>query len=326
MPGELRRRELIDGKFIVTLTVDDSHDGWRADAYLKRQYPHFSRNKLQGLIDEGRIVTEGKRLKASTTLRPGDLIRVITEQTEEPPVDLSYGTLFEDDHILVIDKPGNLPVHPAGKFLFHSLLMMLRKERGRVYHLIHRLDRETSGVLLLAKDPETAGMLVREFRERRTEKRYWAVCQGHPKEDRFTIDADLGSAVGSEIRLKMQAFPKGKGEMDALTHFTVLRRAERATGENGAGPVSLIDCRLETGRQHQIRVHLAHAGHPIVGDKLYGAGDRAFLDHINRAQWADEIPERHALHSRFLKFYHERGGRWLEIESPLPEDMNRLLS
>ena len=345
MPGELRRRDLIDGKFIVTLTIDNSHDGWRADNYLKKQYGHFSRNKLQALIDEGRIVIDGKRLKASTTLRPGDELKVITEQTEEPPVDLNYGVLFEDEHILVIDKPGNLPVHPAGKFLFHTLLMNLRQTRGRSYHLIHRIDRETSGVLLLAKDPVTAGHLVREFRERRTEKRYHAVCEGHPNQDRFTVDADMGSAIGSEIRLKMQAFPKGTGEMDALTHFEVLKRSHHN--------VALLDCRLETGRQHQIRVHLSYIGHPLVGDKLYGAGDQAFLDHIHTKQWRAKLaakkllklgigsewsqdgetetapdeaaPQRQALHSRFLRFWYEREGRWLEIESPLPRDLKAIL-
>ncbi|MBI3541749.1 MAG: RluA family pseudouridine synthase [Deltaproteobacteria bacterium] len=339
MPGQLRRRELIDGTFVVTHTIDDSHDGWRADNYLRAVYKHFSRNKLQNLIDEGRIQMPSKRLKASTTLRPGDEIKVLTEQTEEPPVDLNFGTLYEDDHVLVIDKPGNLPVHPAGKFLFNTLLMRLRQTRGRNYHLIHRLDRETSGVLLLAKDPETAGQLVKQFRERRTEKRYWAVCEGHPLEDAFTVDADIGSAINSEIRLKMQAFPKGTSEMDALTHFKTLARAPRG--------VSLIDCKLETGRQHQIRVHLAYKGHPVVGDKLYGAGDQAFLDHIHRAQWVkkkliekgiwaetpdeDEVSaetggSRQALHSRYLKFWYERRDCWLEVESPLPKDMEALLT
>ncbi|MBI3556605.1 MAG: RluA family pseudouridine synthase, partial [Deltaproteobacteria bacterium] len=242
MPGELRTRELIDGVFIVTHTVDDCHDGWRADNFLRDRYPHFSRNKLQGWIDQGRICMDGKRLKASTTLRPGEAIKVLTQQTEEPPVDIKYGILFEDDHVLVIDKPGNLPVHPAGKFLFNTLLMSLRKDRGRPYHLIHRLDRETSGVVLLAKDPETAGSLVKQFRERTTEKRYSAIVIGHPPEDKFTVDADIGSA-NSFIRLKMQAYPKGTSELEALTHFEVLERAP-----NG---LSLIDCELMTGRQHQ---------------------------------------------------------------------------
>lgn len=323
MPGELRTRELVDGTtFIVTHTIDDSHDGWRADNYLREVYKHFSRNKLQTLIDEGRIVMDGKRLKASTTVRPGDQIKVISQYAGEPEVNLDFGILFEDENILVIDKPGNLPVHPAGKFLFNTLLMQLRKERGHNFHLIHRLDRETSGVLLLAKNSETAGQLVKQFRERNTEKRYWAVAHGHPKDDRFTVDADIGSAVNSHIRLKMQGFPKGTSEMDALTHFTVLKR--------GANMMSLIDCDLKTGRQHQIRVHLQYAGYPIVGDKLYGFDDNVFLDHINKRPLSDEsrsalLIERHALHSRYLRFYYERADRWLEIESPLPKDMENLL-
>ena len=322
MPGELRTRELIDGVFIVTHTVDDHHDGCRADNFLRDRYAHFSRNKLQGWIDEGRIVMDGKRLKASTTLRPGDALKVLTQQTEEPPVTIKFGILFEDEHVLVVDKPGNLPVHPAGKFLFNTLLMQLRAQRGRPYHLIHRLDRETSGVVLLAKDPITAASLVRQFRERTTEKRYSAIVIGHPPEDKFTVDADIGSA-NSFIRLKMQAYPKGTGKLEALTHFTVLKRAD-----NG---LALVDCELKTGRQHQIRVHLSYAGFPVIGDKLYGDDDNIFLDHINRRPMSEEVRlklaiERHGLHSRSLKFFHERANRWLEIESPLPDDMKGLLS
>lgn len=314
MPGELRTRELIDGVFVVTHTIDDSHDGWRVDNFLRAQYRHFSRNKLQKLIDEGRIVMDDKKLKASTTMRPGDQVKVLTEYTEEPAVDLNFGTLYEDEHILVVDKPANLPVHPAGKFLFNTLLMELRRARGGDFKLIHRLDRETSGVLLLAKDTETAASLVKQFRERQTQKRYLAIVHGHPPADRFDVDADIGSAVDSHIRLKMQAFRKGTSEMDALTRFEVLRRAE-----NG---LALLDCELKTGRQHQIRVHLQYAGYPIVGDKLYGSDDNLFLEHIHRRT---PSAGRHALHSRYLRFFHNRISKWLEIESPLPQDMTSLL-
>lgn len=323
MPGEFRTRELIGDQYVVTHTIDDSHDGWRADQYLQTQYKSFSRNKLQNLIAEGRVVMDSKRVKPSTTLRMGDRIKVISEKMEEPEVDIDYGILYEDKYILVIDKPANLPVHPAGKFLFNTLLMHLRKERGHNFNLIHRLDRETSGVLLLAKDGETAGHLVRQFRERQTSKSYWAVCLGHPEEDRFSVDADIGSAVNSYIRLKMQAFPKGTGEMDALTHFEVLKRASSG--------LSLVNCDLMTGRQHQIRVHLHYAGFPVVGDKLYGADDSIFIDHIARKPLSEEakrklVISRHALHSRYLKFYHDRIGKWVEVESPLPQDMKDLIS
>lgn len=337
MPGEYRTRELIDDLLVVTHLIDDSHDGWRADQFLKTQYKHFSRNKLHGLIDEGRIcivresigVTQEARIKPSSTVRTGDKLKVSTRRTvlEEPKVDLNYSVLYEDDYILVVNKPGNLPVHPAGKFLFNTLLMQLRRERadwlakGHDFFLIHRLDRETSGVLLMAKTSEMAGHLVKQFRERKTEKRYYAVVLGHCRESKFTVDADIGSAPNSHIRLKMAAFPKGTGEMDALTHFEVVRQ-----GRN----VDLVDCDLKTGRQHQIRVHLSHYGNPVVGDKLYGTNDQIFLDHINRRPLSDEAiaqlkMPRQALHSRYLKFFHTPLGKWMEIEAPLPKDMQALL-
>lgn len=342
MPGELRTRELRDDLLVVTHMIDDSHDGWRADNFLKLHYKHFSRNQLHGLIDEDRVrivrASIGApddfdyKIKASTTLRAGDKIKVLTKRQfqDEPDVNFNYTILYEDDYLLVIDKPGNLPVHPAGKFLFNTLLMHLRRERAswldrgddHDFYIIHRLDRETSGVLLVAKTSAMAGKLVKQFRERETEKRYYAVVLGHCREMNFTVDADMGSAVGSEIRLKMAAFPKGQGELDALTHFRVIQRGRE---------VDLVECKLETGRQHQIRVHLSYYGNPIVGDKLYGTDEQIFLDHINRKPLSEEVRdklmiERHALHSRYLRFYHDELGRWIEVESPLPGDMERLLS
>ncbi|MEW6055932.1 MAG: RluA family pseudouridine synthase [Bdellovibrionota bacterium] len=331
MPGEYRKRELIDDVLIVSHRVDDHHEGWRADRFLCTQYKHFSRNKLQTMIDSGRIKMPGKNLKASTTLRPGDVIQVVTDlgHVKEPDVDFNYKVLYEDDHLLGIDKPGNLPVHPAGKFLFNTLLMSLRRERaewiktpGQDFFLVHRLDRETSGVILLAKTSATAAKLVEQFRERKTQKRYSAVVAGHPVQERFTVDADIGPDSKSHIRLKMAAFPKGEGTTDALTHFNVVERGKNA---------SLVDCELMTGRQHQIRVHLASVGHPVVGDKLYGPDDQIFLDYIHTRALTDDAlgvlkADRQALHSRYLRFYHEPLGQWLELESKLPQDMKELLA
>lgn len=343
MPGEFRRRELIDNTFVVTHVVDDHHDGWRADRYLKRQYRSKSRNQLQNAIEEGRItlslrlgMPEGYRFKPSTVLKSGDEVKVFTPKiTEEPAVDLEYKVLYEDEYLMVVDKPGNLPIHPAGRFLFNTLLTHLRTERAawldggdRNFFLIHRLDRETSGAVVIAKRRHVAAALIRQFFDRKTEKRYWAVARGHCASASFTVDADIGPGVGSEIRLKMGPYPAGtwrekpeSGIQSASTHFEVARR--------GRG-VDLIDCRLETGRQHQIRVHLAYKGHPVVGDKLYGGHEHLFLKYITEGRMTDEMRavlgfHRHALHSRYLRFHHPELGRWIEVESPLPKDMEGLL-
>jgi 23S rRNA pseudouridine1911/1915/1917 synthase len=269
------------------------------------------------------------KLKASTKILAGQELKVFTEHTaiKEPDVDLNYSVIYEDEHILAVNKPGNLPVHPAGRFLFNTLLMQLRRERpewieqGHDFYLSHRLDRETSGVILLAKTSKMAGSLVKQFRERKTEKRYYAITARHLPDEEVVVDADIGTA-NSHIRLKMKAFPKGTSEMNALTIFKVVRRGPK---------YDLVDCELKTGRQHQIRVHLEYIGCPVVGDKLYGAEkDELFLDFIHkRALEEDALArlgiKRQALHSRYLRFFHEGLGKWMELESPLPPDMEELL-
>lgn len=338
MPGNFRKRTLTDTHYVVTYIVDDSNDGVRADLFLKKHYRRKSRNVLQKSIDNGSIKLEGKTLKASRKLLAGDILQVYTPRaTEEPVVDLDYKILFEDDHLLVIDKPGNLPVHPAGRFLFNTLVMALREDysdwvnadEGRDFFLIHRLDRETSGVILVAKSKEVASNLIGQFFDRTTTKKYYAVARGEILDDTFSMHNDIGPAENSEIRLKMGAFPEGthlqrpdSGIMSALTHFKVLKRV------NG---MTLLECELETGRQHQIRVHLAHYGNPVVGDKLYGGRDDLFLKFIEGREFTDEMDEvftleRHALHSRYLKFIHPVTNKEIEIESELPDDLRSLLA
>ncbi len=340
MPGEFRKRELLDNQVIVTYCIDDSHEGTRADQFLKKQYRSKSRNEIQKAIDEGRITIKGKRLKSSTTLHPGDEIKVITPRdAHEPVVDVKYSILYEDDFFIVVDKPGNLPVHPAGRFVFNTLVMALRRERAdwvtphlkgeeeeRDFFLIHRLDRETSGAIILAKTKPMARFMINEFFDRKTKKKYFAIARGTIPENQFTVDADIGPARG-EVRLQMLTYPKDTSHSDteiqnACTHFQVLERKNNFT---------LLDCELLTGRQHQIRVHLRHHGYPVVGDKLYGGREDLFLRYIEDGVFTDEMKqilglERHALHSRFLSFYHPILRREISVESPLPLDMQALLN
>lgn len=331
MPGEFRKRELIDDVLVVSHLVDDENHGARADQFLQKHYKHFSRNQLQKLIASGRILIldRSARLKPATKLLAGQVIQVQTKQNilVEPKVNFDYKILFEDDAVLVVDKPGNLPVHPAGKFLFHTLLMNLRQERadwvkqGNDFYLIHRIDRETSGVLLLAKTQAAAGILVKQFRERATAKKYLAICHGTVKQDRFTVEAEIGPATNSAIRLKMAAYPQGSGHLAAHTSFKVLKRTSK---------VSLLECELFTGRQHQIRVHLDYVGHAIVGDKLYGQEEQVFLNYIqdreNLTKMGVATLPRHALHSCSLQFEHPISAKTLTIESALPNDMQNLMN
>ncbi len=338
MPGENRRHELIhrDGQeetFITTHLVDDSHDGWRVDVFLKTKLKRKSRNFIQTAIDDGRILLNPRslgqtpRLKPSTTLQIGDEVQVITDKRHpEPAVDFGYQVLFEDDHILVIDKPGNLPVHPAGRFFFNTLLSRLRTDRkesyeqGDDFYLVHRIDRETSGVLLIGKSSATAGNLVAQFRKHQVRKKYLALCYGVIEQDEFVVDKSMSNDPVSSVRLKMAVCSDGEG-LTAYTAFRVLERSRRFT---------LVEAMPRTGRQHQIRVHLASCGHPVVGDKLYAGIDGVFLSYLNHAMVTPEMSEalilkRHGLHACELSFFHPHDGTPVTVKSPLPEEIAQLL-
>ena len=330
-------RELVGDTFLVTHLIDENTHGLRLDQFLKQTYPHFSRAKLQKFIANGRIELRRERafisptnLRASAVVMMGDEVVVHSPRGVEPPVDFDFSVLYEDDALLVVNKPGNLPVHPSGRYLFHTLLMRLRQERadeiagsGVDYHLVHRIDRETSGVLCLAKGSKAAAEMVRQFRERFVEKSYLALVEGLVQLDTVSIQYDLGSAVDSPIRLKMAAFETGTGELSARTDVVVKQRTPTQT---------LVQCFPKTGRQHQIRVHLAKIGHPIVGDKLYGRSDALFLQYLEDRSDVDAMPlasfetERQCLHSHTLTIDHPVTGQSMTFVAPMPETWSRILN
>ncbi len=336
MPGEHRRHEFLekdgDTSFVTTHMVDNSHDGWRVDLFLKEKLKRKSRAFIQKSIESGQVqltprdLGETPRLKPSTLLRMGDEVQITTNRTHpEPEVDFNYKTLLEDEHIFVIDKPGNLPVHPAGRFFFNTLLTRLRTEHfeefkdGQDFYMVHRIDRETSGVLLMAKTSPMAAHLVAQFREHKIKKRYLAIAQGCVKEDNFTVDAPLDKDPHANIRLKMAVVPGG---MESQTDFKVLERTKRFT---------LLEVSPRTGRQHQIRVHAAHVGHPLVGDKIYGFDERIFFSYLNHGIIDDEMKEalilpRQALHAHSLEFTHPHTGEYTCVKSPLPLELKLLLA
>lgn len=354
-----RSNALAEDHYVITWEVEDEFHGLRLDAFLKRFNKRRSREKIQKLIEEGRIEIVREqgahlqlgKLKPSSQIFAGDVIRMRTERRPEPEVDFNYKILFEDETILAIDKPGNLPVHPAGKYYYHSLIVHLKTggfldalRTEREYFLVHRIDRETSGILILAKDREVCEGLTAQFRERIAEKRYYALVHGRMKEERIQVDLPLGKPADCLVSLKMAHVPQESGGLQAST--LVHRRLV-------AGDFTWVECFPKTGRQHQIRAHLDAIGHPLVGDKLYGISEldaAKLLDEAGkmrpepspalegilprRANYERFIsPEleaklllpRHALHSAGLKITHPLTGKLMEFTSELPEDLQAFL-
>jgi 23S rRNA pseudouridine1911/1915/1917 synthase len=330
------KHSLSEDSYLVTHTVGPNQNGIRLDAFLKLRYSHRSREALKRAIESGAItlsrnqgthLTVG-RLKPSTQLMAGDEVLVLSERKPEPEVNFNYKVLFEDEHLFIIDKPGNLPVHPAGRYFFNTLLIHLRTQgyqnplkAEREYFLVHRIDKETSGILVLSKSRETAAHLVNQFAKRQTEKAYLAIVHGVPEKDEFSVALAMKRSENSKIKLKMVIADEKDGGMPSHTDFRVLERG---------GNFSLLQCRPKTGRQHQIRVHLDAVGYPIVGDKLYGRPESEAFQFYERNTLTPEtvaklLLPRHALHSCGIKFDHPVSGQRVEFTSELPEDLRRFL-
>jgi 23S rRNA pseudouridine1911/1915/1917 synthase len=326
-----------ENHYLVTHFVDSGYAGARLDSFLKDRYRKRSRAQLQRAIESGAISIRRKlgavgRLKPGSTLVDGDEVLVMSERKPEPEVCFDYKIVFEDEQLLVIDKPAGLPVHPAGRYFFNTLLIHLRTHGHRVneisaereYFLVHRIDKETSGILVLTKDKEAAAIITRQFAERRTQKTYLAIARGETPEN-FTVDAPIGRAIGSTIELKMSVVPESEGGQTASTAFRRL-----SVHRTARGVFSLVECQPLTGRQHQIRVHLDHAGHPIVGDKIYGLPEDEALRFVERRYLSAEaearlLLPRHALHAAGIRFQHPVSGRDVELSSELPAELREFL-
>jgi 23S rRNA pseudouridine1911/1915/1917 synthase len=320
--------------YVVTHRVEQT--GIRLDAFLKERYRRRSREMLKRAIDSGAIALQRNqsphltvgRLKASTQLIAGDEVMVVSERKPEPPVCFDYKVLYEDDTLFVIEKPANLPVHPAGRYFFNTLLVHLRTQAHsqplkaeREFFLVHRIDKETSGILVLAKERSVCADLTRQFAERSTEKRYYAVVRGVPSLPEFEVNLAMRRSTVSRVELKMTTAPEDDGGLPAQTKFSVV---------STHGDFALVECRPKTGRQHQIRVHLESAGHPIVGDKLYGLDeDEAYRfferQFISAEAQAKLLLPRHALHACWIRFTHPSTGLKMEFNSPLPQDLREFL-
>jgi 23S rRNA pseudouridine1911/1915/1917 synthase len=295
--------------------------GQRLDAFLARSFPYRSRTSWASFVRAGRIRLNDGPVRPGRALREGDRIQYLPDPRPEPRVSRAYRIIHEDELVLAIRKPANLPVHPSGRYFRNTLLLMLLADRcqdlgSTDLRIVHRLDRETSGVILFGKGRGPAAALATQFEARKVRKSYLAIVHGAPFQDRFEIDAPIGHDPDSPIRKAMTVRADGR---PARTRFRVLRR----------GPEhALVLAQPRTGRLHQIRVHLRHAGLPIVGDKVYGLDPELFLRFVggtlserdrDRLLW-----RRQALHAWSLTIRHPGDGRRMTLRAGTGSAWNRL--
>lgn len=288
--------------------------GVRLDAFLARTFPYRSRTGWANLIRNGRVRLNDAQTRPGRSLNLDDRIDYVPDPRPEPKVSRRFAVLHEDDSVLAVSKPANLPVHPSGRYFRNTLLMLLLQERNESLdntdlRIVHRLDRETSGLILFGKGKEAASAMSQQFENREVIKRYLALVHGRPEQDRFLIDAPIGRDASSPIRKAMAVTTDGRA---SRTSFRVLRRGQ---------DFSLVAAQPHTGRLHQIRVHLKHAGHPIVGDKVYGLDPGLFLRFVSGDLSAEDrdrlLWRRQALHAWKLKFRHPGTNTEMTIRAPL---------
>lgn len=304
------------------LTVSPDEAGARLDAFLAERIEGWSRSRLQRSIDDGDILVNGRPAKPSYKLREGDEIDI--DLAEEPaarfePEDIPLDIVFEDEFLAVINKPAGMVVHPgtgvsggtlANAVAYHFSLVTRYSSLATRFGIVHRLDKDTSGLIVVAKDEETHEALAEQFRRRTVEKIYVALVHGSPREDKGTIDRPI--ARDRWHRTKMTVAANGRY---ALTHWRVRQRFEKFT---------LLEVEIKTGRTHQIRVHLASINHPVVGDAAYNEGrDNTVADPKVKKSIAGL--GRFFLHAERLVFIHPKTRERLSFRAELPNELSELL-
>lgn len=317
--------------FIVT----DEEKGERLDRFLSEQLTDHSRSRVKALIKEGFVSSEGSVIdEPNTRIKPGENYVIILPEAE-PAIpkaqDIPLNVVYEDDAIIVINKPAGMVVHPAAGNWSGTLVNALLAHCGDSLSgiggvkrpgIVHRLDKETSGLMVVAKTDVAHHSLSEQFaahgKDGRMTRAYTAFVWGMLRQPKGLVDADLGRKEGN--RMKMAVVKSGGKH--AVTHYEVI---ERYLNSNGEAVVSQIKCILETGRTHQIRVHMTHIGHPLLGDQVYGSGFAASKSKLSdQAQKCLEALSRQALHAFHLGFEHPITGEPMRFDSELPKKIQRL--
>ncbi len=308
-----------------SFTASKGQDPLRVDKYLMNFIENATRNKIQQAAKDGHIWVNDSVVKQNYKVKAGDEVRVLFEHPpyemlltpENIPLDITY----EDDALLIVNKPAGMVVHPGhGNYsgtLINALLFHIENLPANSNErpgLVHRIDKDTSGLLVIAKTEAAMTHLAKQFYDKTSEREYLALVWGNVEEDEGTVVGAIGR--NPKNRLQMQVFPEGEQGKEAVTHFKVMERL---------GYVTLVSCRLETGRTHQIRVHMKYIGHTLFNDERYG-GDKILkgTSFTKYKQFVDncfKILPRQALHAKTLGFKHPVTGKMMRFNSELPQDM-----
>jgi 23S rRNA pseudouridine955/2504/2580 synthase len=303
---------------ITKSIVSEDISSIRIDKYLAERFTYLSRTEWQKEIKIGRISLNDKIINNShKKLQSNDIIEYSGREIVEPEIDPGYSIIFEDDDIIIVDKSGDIPVHPSGRYFHNTLLHILENDLKEKLYPAHRLDRETSGVIIFTKNKKIASILQKNISN--IKKTYLAIVYGTLSESELTVDTSIGSAINSKIRKKREAYP-GAGEK-AITRVKKIY---------SFGKYTLVKVYPETGRLHQIRVHLNYAGFPILGDKLYGLDENYFLDFIDKGLTSELLSKlklhRSALHAYSISFSHPVTEESIFLKTQFPEDFKKFMN
>ncbi len=289
----------------------------RLDLFIQSRIPRLSRTRAASIVKSCAYRDDGRRRRASDIVQAGETVVLVRPPFEEPSAVRELPILYEDEAMLALDKPAGLPVHPSASYHRNTVSFILREKYGPdCPRIAHRLDRETSGLLLCARDLEHERKLKHAFENRHMRKTYLAIVRGEVLQDSGVIDMPMARAREG-LHILMEPRPDG---LPAVTEYHVRARCRG---------YSLLSLSPHTGRQHQLRVHLSAVGHPILGDKLYGPERVAtFLEYIETGLTPDLLArlghDRHALHAHQLEFIHPNTGETLRLEAPLARDLELL--
>lgn len=323
--------------FPITLTVSADDAAQRLDQYVATQIADVSRARVQQLIEKGEVLVNGGMAKASLRLKGDDRI-TITGPPQAPPLramaeEIPLDLVHEDDDLAIVNKPAGMMVHAGAgatddarnrgtlvNALLHHFQALSGVSGALRPGIVHRLDRATSGLMVVAKNDEAHRLLAKQFSARQVHKTYIALVHGWPKQDRGTVQ----SAISRHTQKRTRMTTKGFGGREAVTHYMVKQKIDSPYGK-----FALLEVKIETGRTHQIRVHMSSIGHPVVGDALYGApGELRTESNKRRAPGMPAILalDRNFLHAAALELTHPRTQNTLRFERPLPPELEKLLA